>query len=114
MAIRTRVIRCRFCGITGSLPVVIPGALMALADRSARPFRGHAGQVLPLAFAPDGATIATGGVDRTVRIWDTRTGAELRQLTGHTGEVHAVAFSPDGAIIASGSSDHTGRGRYAP
>jgi len=74
---------------------------MALADRSARSFSGHAGQVLAVAFAPDGATIATGGVDRTARIWDARTGAELRRLTGPTGLILSIAFAPDGATAAS-------------
>jgi len=32
--------------------------------------RGHAGEVLSAAFAPDGARVATGGTDGTVRIWE--------------------------------------------
>ena len=52
-------------------------------------------------------TIATAGDDRTARVWDARTGAELHQLTGHTGEVNAVAFAPDGATIATVSADST-------
>ena len=55
-----------------------------------------------VAYAPDGATLATGGVDGTVRIWDTRTGQQQHQLTGHTGAVTAVAYAPDGATLATG------------
>jgi len=42
--------------------------------------------VLAVAYAPDGATLVTGGDDGTVRIWDARTGQQQHQLTGHTGE----------------------------
>ncbi len=46
--------------------------------------------------------IATGGGDKTVRLWDVATGALKHTLTGHTGGVNSVAFSPDGKTIASG------------
>lgn len=47
--------------------------------------------------------------DKTVRIWDTATGAVLKTLDGHTGAVSSVAFSLDGALLASGSDDNTVR-----
>jgi WD40 repeat protein len=37
------------------------------------PYGGHAGQVLAVAYAPDGGTLASGDDDGTVRIWDART-----------------------------------------
>jgi WD40 repeat protein len=33
-----------------------------------------------VAYAPDGATLATAGDDGTVRIWDPQTGDQQRQL----------------------------------
>ena len=62
-----------------------------------------------VAYAPDGATLATGGDDGTVRIWDARTGQQQHQLTGHTGPVYAVAYAPDGATLATGGDDGTVR-----
>lgn len=57
------------------------------------------------AVAPKGGVAATGGVDKTVRLWNLATRAELRRLTGHIGFVRPVAFSPDGSMLASISGD---------
>jgi len=60
-----------------------------------------------VAFSPDGRMLAAGLTDKTIKLWNTTTGALLRTLTGHTSGVNAVAFSPDGRTLASGSSDLT-------
>jgi WD40 repeat protein len=56
-----------------------------------------------LAVSPDGKTVATGGVDRAIRLWDVATGKKLRGGEGHLGGVGAVAFSPDGTALATAS-----------
>ena len=68
---------------------------------------GHTHGVSSVSFSPDGATLASGSADRTVRLWNANTGEHLQTLTGHTDRVYDVLFSPDGNTLASGSRDGT-------
>jgi WD40 repeat protein len=70
---------------------------------------GHGAPVTALAFAPDGKTLASGGVDRNVRLWHVATAQEMAWFGPHAGTVLAVAFAPDGRTLVSG--DDTGQVR---
>jgi WD40 repeat protein len=59
-----------------------------------------------VAIGPDGKTIATVGIDQSVKLWSPN-GTLLHSFKGHQGEIRKVAFSPDGNMIASSSSDRT-------
>ena len=67
---------------------------------------GHNDGVVSVAFSRDG-TLASGGQDGTVILWDAITEQPIATLTGHTASARSVAFSPDGSILASGSHDGT-------
>jgi len=60
-----------------------------------------------LAFSPDSEFLAAAGNDHTARVWSTRSGRLVAQLTNHTAWVRAVAFAPDGKRLATASGDQT-------
>lgn len=60
-----------------------------------------------IAFSPDGKTLASGGREGIVELWDTTTGKKIKTLPGHIDFVWSVAWSLDGKTLASGSWDHT-------
>ncbi|MEG4121590.1 AAA family ATPase [Microcoleus sp. N9_B4] len=67
---------------------------------------GHGDVVWGLSFSPDGETIASSSVDKTVKLWR-RDGSLLATFKDHTNSVSCVAFSPDNKTIASASLDKT-------
>jgi serine/threonine protein kinase len=77
----------------------------------------HQGQPNPpcvlyaLAISPDGKLLASGGIDKIVRLWDLEGGQVRRELTGHkqpgVDTIYTVAFSPDGNLLASGDRQGT-------
>ena len=57
---------------------------------------------MSVSYSPDGRRIVSGSRDKTVRVWDAESGAELAVLRGHEDSVVSVSYSPDGRRIVSG------------
>lgn len=77
--------------------------------RASATLEGHADAILSVTFSPDGKSLATGGGDNTVRIWDIFTEMPGYTMTGHTHWVQCVRYSPDCEKVASGGMDKTVR-----
>lgn len=69
-------------------------------------FRGHKGPVYTVAFDPNGQTLASAGLDCTVKIWVVGQKSLLQSFdSGNTKQVNCLAFSPDGKTLAVGGQE---------
>ncbi len=97
------------------------GAVMLWDVQSGKELRtleGHEQPVSSVAFSPDGLTLASAerphsvnprlSRDGRIKLWDTRTGEQVRTLEGHSHTVGCVAFSPNGDVLASGGGWYDG------
>jgi WD40 repeat protein len=75
-----------------------------------REYGTHDAAVTCIAVSPDGLRVVSGSWDKTVRIWNLKTGKSLNgPLQGHELALSALAVSPDSLRVVSGSRDKTVR-----
>ncbi len=79
----------------------------AATGAEAKPAVSYAEPPRALAFSGDGALLAVGLFDGTVRLQSVGDWRELAIMRGHERSVETVAFSPDSRILATGSGDWT-------
>ncbi len=80
-------------------------ALKTAAERirELRCFKGDSSNTLSVSFSPNGAVLASGCDDGSVRIWNLETRQEWQHLQANGGEVRSVSFSSNGSLLASGN-----------
>jgi len=72
-------------------------------------FQGHTGVIRCMKYDEQSDLLATGSMDKTIRIWNTITG-DCRVLEGHLMSVICVDFNKQANLLVSGSGDHMMRG----
>ena len=71
----------------------------------------HMALIKGIAFTPDGTQLVSASDDKTIRVWDWKSGKTVRIIRGHVGLSHegkyfSMALSPDGRLIAAGGWLH--------
>ena len=75
---------------------------------SVRRIRGaHARGAYAVDFGPESRTLASGGGDGIVRLWDVASGVKIGEMGRHHGRVHSLAFEPNGRSIVTAGDDLT-------
>ncbi|KAG2158573.1 WD40-repeat-containing domain protein [Suillus bovinus] len=67
-----------------------------------RAYKDHTDAIRAVVVFPDGRRMVTGSSDKTLCLWDLRTGAMVKKMEGHCDTVTTLAVSRDGQLIASG------------
>ena len=80
---------------TGSLRQTLAGHSASIRSLAISPVRGSS-------LAEIGQTLASGGLDNTVKIWQLPAGKESLTFPKQSSIVESVAISPDGQILAIG------------
>ena len=66
---------------------------------------GHFGDILSVAYSPNGKMVVTGSKDGTAKLWEVSTGRELRSFK-HADWVQSVVIAPNGEMLITGSRDN--------
>lgn len=68
---------------------------------------GHQGLIIQVAFSPDAFYIASASFDKSVKLWEGKTGKFITSFRGHVSSVYQVSWSADSRMLVSGSKDTT-------
>ncbi|KDN33357.1 hypothetical protein RSAG8_13552, partial [Rhizoctonia solani AG-8 WAC10335] len=107
---------CAACSRDGTLVAIVPrysedrlSLIDASSGRSVRNFNHEdVGEIMSLAFSPDGSHVASGTDSGVIWVWEVGSGQiVLGPLKGHEYSTISIIFSHDGTLIISGSEDNT-------
>jgi len=79
------------------------------SGRELRRWVAHPATTHSVAFAPDGAILASSGDETVVRLWNVASGREVRPPEGHHSGIGGLAYGPDGSSVITGGRDGTVR-----
>jgi WD40 repeat protein len=108
-------------GLIGAYALSPDGSKLAWADSTCRigvytfdrretiSLKGHSNEVTSLAFSPDGSKLISGSLDKSVRVWNVKSGSQIRMLPTSDCEVRCVAYSPQSDLVAFGGEHSPSR-----
>jgi WD40 repeat protein len=78
-----------------------------MSTKKVRTLTGHSGwlPIYCVEFSPDGTTLASGGEDKSIQLWDVEHGNAIRALVGHTHPITHLTFLPDGKTLISQAAE---------
>ncbi|MCU4176759.1 caspase family protein [Carboxylicivirga sp. N1Y90] len=68
--------------------------------------KGHSRYVTCVDISADGKYAITGSADNTLKLWNIKSGKEIRNFTMHTEAIRSVFFNAEGTKIVSASNDN--------
>jgi WD40 repeat protein len=94
--------------ILGAASLAVAGGASLLIAKHKRDdatavFEGHTDVLFSVKFAPDGRTLTSGSMDRTIRLWDVPAAAPIATLPlgEQGGGLADLSYSPDGVLISA-------------
>ncbi len=78
-----------------------------------REFPNHEHVVSSVTFSPDGRTAVSGSMDKSLRVWEVRTGHQLARVDSLSW-VSEVVVSPDGQYVLVSAGGHKQDGKWLP
>lgn len=94
-------------------PRVSPQTATSAPDASGwqcvRVLNGHQSWVTAAAFNPRSATLVSGSLDDSIKIWDLQNGVEIASLKGHARGVNDLRISTKGQVLVSCGDDGTAK-----
>ena len=88
-------------------PQVYQNLIMRVSDIGGEPLIGHRHSVMGLVISPDGKTLHSAGMDKTMVRWDLSANPteKLSKINAHPGRVTCLAQGPDARQIVTGCYD---------
>jgi WD40 repeat protein len=83
------------------------GTLAAQDDAPPTQLLGHTAALNSVVYTGNQRFVVTAGADQLIKLWDTKTGKEVRSLAGHTAQVLCLAVQPGDSTFVSGGADNT-------
>eukprot|EP00354_Favella_ehrenbergii_P012480 CAMPEP_0170451762 /NCGR_PEP_ID=MMETSP0123-20130129/897_1 /TAXON_ID=182087 /ORGANISM="Favella ehrenbergii, Strain Fehren 1" /LENGTH=203 /DNA_ID=CAMNT_0010713565 /DNA_START=1014 /DNA_END=1622 /DNA_ORIENTATION=+ len=68
---------------------------------------GHRALIIQVSFSPDGFYFVSASFDKSIKLWEGKSGKYLAAFRGHVSPVYQVSWSADSRLLVSGSKDST-------